>query len=99
MNSFYYDGKLVWYFADKLNADGNYNSFTRANGAVDSKAVRNANYELTEITTVSQEEYDIRTESIKKVQAANTQYLDGAATHFNKSMLRANLPKGKDAKQ
>jgi hypothetical protein len=50
MNSFYYDGKLVWYFADKLNADGNYNSFTRANGAVDSKAVRNANYELTEIT-------------------------------------------------
>jgi len=73
VDSFYYNGKLVRYFSDKLDANGHYNSFTRPNGVVDLKAVRNTSYELTGITPVSQEEYDKRTESIKKAQAANTQ--------------------------
>ncbi len=72
-DSFYYDGKLVRYFSDKLDADGTYNSFTRTNGVVDLKAIRNTDYELTGISFVSQEEYDKHTESIKRVQAANMQ--------------------------
>lgn len=71
-DSFYYDGKLVRYFSDKLNSSGTYNSFTRSNGVIDLKAVRNANYELTGIASVSQEEYDRRTESIKRAQNAST---------------------------
>ncbi len=67
-DSFYYDGKLVRYFSDKLDADGTYNSFTRTNGAVDLKAVRNADYELTGISSVSQEEYDKHTESMKNAR-------------------------------
>lgn len=71
-DSFYYDGKLVRYFSDKLNSSGTYNSFTRSNGVIDLKAVRNANYELTGIAPVSQEEYDKSTQSIKRAQNAST---------------------------
>ncbi|WP_213618497.1 M56 family metallopeptidase [Paenibacillus sp. J22TS3] len=72
-DSFYYNSKLVRYFSDKLDADGTYNSFTRTNGVMDLKAVRNANYELTGITPVSQEEYDKHTESLKNALASNKQ--------------------------
>lgn len=72
-DSFYYDGKLVRYFSDKLAADGTYNSFTRTNGVVDLKAVRNTDYELTGITPVSQEIFDKHTESIKNAQMSNKQ--------------------------
>lgn len=67
-DNFYYDGKLVRYFSDKLDADGTYNSFTRTDGVVDLIAVRNADYELTGISPVSQEEYDKHTESMKNAQ-------------------------------
>lgn len=71
-DSFYYDGKLVRFFSDKLDEDGTYNSFTRGNGVIDLKAVKNSNNELTAISPVSQEEYDKRTESIKMAQTTNT---------------------------
>lgn len=72
-DSFYYKGKLVRFFSDKLNSSDTYNSFTRANGVLDLKAVRNATYELTGIVSVSQDEYNKHTESIKRAQAAVTQ--------------------------
>ena len=68
-DNLYYNGKLVRYFSDKLSAQGNYNVFTCANGMVDIKTVRNANYELTGIIPVSQQEYDRHTESFNRVQS------------------------------
>lgn len=67
-DNFYYDGKLVRYFSDKLDADGTYNSFTRTDGVIDLIAVRNTDYKLTGISPVSQEEYDKHTESMKNAQ-------------------------------
>ncbi len=67
-DNFYYNGKLVRYFSDKLDADGAYNAFTRPDGVVDLKAVRNADYELTGIAPVSKEEYDKHTESMKNAR-------------------------------
>ncbi len=58
---FYYDGKLVRFFSDKLDEKGTYNTFTRTNGIIDLKAVRNTNNELTGIIPVSQEEYNKHT--------------------------------------
>ena len=72
-DNFYYDNQLVRYFSDKLDAAGTYNSFTRSNGIVDLVAVRNSNNELIGITPVTQEEYNRRTESIKRAQDANVQ--------------------------
>jgi hypothetical protein len=86
-DSFYYDGKLVRYFADKLNADSNYNTFTRANGVVDLKAVRNSNYELTGITPVSQEEYDKHTESFNRAQNAQGPAQEGTVTNTSGSSI------------
>lgn len=68
---FYYGGQRVRYFSDKLDADNHYNSFVRADGVIDIKAVRNADGELTGIIPSNQEEYDKRTESIKKAQTTN----------------------------
>lgn len=67
-DSFYYGGKLVRYFSDKLDADGTYNSFTRTNGVVDLKAIRNTDYALTGISPVSQEEYDKHTKSMESAK-------------------------------
>jgi beta-lactamase regulating signal transducer with metallopeptidase domain len=67
-DNFYYDGKMVRYFSDKLDAEGAYNAFTRSDGVVDLMAVRNADYELTGISPVSQEVYDKHTESMKNAQ-------------------------------
>lgn len=72
-DDFYYDGKLVRYFSDKLSSNGTYNSFTRSNGVTDLIAVRNANDELTGIAPVSREEYDRHSESIIRAQGTNTQ--------------------------
>ncbi len=72
-DNFYYNNQLVRYFSDKLEATGIYNSFTRSDGIVDLVAVRNSNNELIGITPETQEEYDSRTESIKKAQNASVQ--------------------------
>lgn len=68
-NSFYYKGQQVRFFADLLDNNGTYKSFTRPNGVIDLKAMRNKKNELTGIAVVSQEEYDQRTASIKRAQA------------------------------
>ncbi len=62
---FFYNGKLVRFFADKLDKDGCYNSFSYTDGTVDLRGIRNVKYELTGIEPVSQEEYDERTAKIK----------------------------------
>ncbi len=67
---FYYDGKLVRFFSDKLDENGTHNAFTRTNGIIDLKAVRNTKSELTGIIQVSQEEYNKHTESLKRAQIA-----------------------------
>jgi beta-lactamase regulating signal transducer with metallopeptidase domain len=86
-DSFYYGGKLVRYFADKLNANSNYNTFTRANGVVDLKAVRNSNYELTGIAPVSQEEYDKHTESLNRAQNAQAPAQEGTVHNTSGSSI------------
>lgn len=68
-DNFYYNGKLVRFFSDKLDSDNHYNSFVRSNDGVDLFAVRNAKYELIGIRLATQEEYDKRTESIKTANA------------------------------
>jgi beta-lactamase regulating signal transducer with metallopeptidase domain len=62
---FFYDGRLVRFFADKLDESGSYNSFSYTDGDIDLRGVRNAKYELTGIEPVSQEEYDRRTAKIR----------------------------------
>lgn len=62
---FFYNGELVRFFADKLDKDGYYNSFSYTDGTVDLHGVRNVKYELIGIEPVSQEEYDKRTAKIK----------------------------------
>lgn len=65
---FFYNGQLVRFFADKLDENGYYNSFSYTDGAVDLRGVRNAKYALVGIEPVSQEEYDQRT---AKIQASS----------------------------
>jgi beta-lactamase regulating signal transducer with metallopeptidase domain len=62
---FFYNGQLVRYFADKLDENGTYNSFSYTDGDIDLRGVRNAKYELIGIEPVSQEEYDQRTAKIQ----------------------------------
>lgn len=58
---FFCNGQLVRYFADKLNENGMYNSFSYMDGDIDLRGVRNADYELIGIEPVTQQEYDQRT--------------------------------------
>ncbi|MBU5439555.1 hypothetical protein KQI42_16190 [Tissierella sp. MSJ-40] len=62
---FFYNGKLVRFFADKLDKSGFYNSFSYADGDVDLRGIRNEKYELVGVEPVSQKEYDHRTDKIK----------------------------------
>ncbi len=76
---FYYDGQPVRFFADEA-AGSIINSFTRANGTVDLRAVRNAQNELAGIVPATQEEYAQRTASIERAQATQGEAHSGSTT-------------------
>lgn len=76
-DSFYYNGKLVRRFSDKLNADNQYITFVRDNDGIDLRAVRNGSYELTGITEVSQAEYDKNTQIKAAAESAGGVYEQG----------------------
>lgn len=70
-NNFYYEGKSVSFFVDKLDEKGTYNFFTRPNGDIALKAVRNSDNELMGISSVSKEEYDKWTGATEEMQTTN----------------------------
>lgn len=65
---FFYNGEMVKFFMDKLDEQDHYRVFTRPDGVMAIKAVRNNQNELTGITTLSQEEYDRLTKPTEKDQ-------------------------------
>lgn len=62
---FFYNGKLVRFFSDKLDETEFYNSFSYTDGDIDLRGVRNEKNELVDVESVSQKEYDRRTDKIK----------------------------------
>lgn len=62
---FYYNGQLVRFFADKLDDNDSYNSFSYTEGDVDLRGIRNAKYELIGLEPMSQKEFDQRTAKIQ----------------------------------
>lgn len=76
-DNLYYNGKLVRWFSDKINADNQYVTFVRDNDGMDLQAIRNSSYKLTGMAEVSRAEYDKHTQAIKAVQSTDTAYEQG----------------------
>jgi hypothetical protein len=91
---FLYNGQLVRYFADKLDENGTYNSFSYTTGDTDLRGVRNAEYELMGIEPVSQEEYDQRTARIRASKDSSGVQESGRAvsTNTNPAAVEAGDP-------
>jgi hypothetical protein len=92
---FFYNGQLVRFFADKLDDDGFYTSFSYTDGDIDLRGVRSATYELMGIEPVSQEEYDQRTAKIKassKSSSAIQENTDEGFTNISQDAIETGDP-------
>jgi hypothetical protein len=69
---FRYNEQIVRFFADQLDNEGQYVTFTRPHGEVDLRAIRNDNHELISIEPVPQEEFDRRTETMHSVKQGSS---------------------------
>lgn len=73
---FYYNDKLVRYFKDIVNAEGTIIGFSYTDGEVDLLAKRDSSYQLKELVTEPQKDFDQRTKELSETQ--NT--LNGATS-------------------
>lgn len=88
-DSLYYNGNLVRWFSDKINAENQYVTFVRDNDGMDLRAVRNNSYKLTGIIEVSQAEYDKHTQSIKATASMGSgAYEQGDTTEDLKEQMK-----------
>ena len=87
---FFYNGQLVRFFADKLDEEGFYTTFSYTDGDVDLRSIRSESYELMGIEPVSQEEYDQRTAKMKtfsKSSAAIQENMDEGSVNINQDSI------------
>jgi len=63
---FYYNGKMVRYFKDQVNANGKIIGFSYSDGEIDIISKRDSKYQLKELIVQSKEDFDQRTKEFNE---------------------------------